>query len=248
VLADVAAPALYVDLVGAEHLPARLLADLQRFELDQATFKVDWALDGPIPWLAPEARKAGTLHLGNDLDHLTEYAADLAMGSIPRRPFCLFGQLTLCDPSRSPAGTETAWAYTHVPQHVKRDPAGQLTGRWDAAEGDAFADRIEALIERRAPGFGELIAVRHVTTPHDLQAQDANLVGGAINGGTAQLHQQVVFRPTPGRGGPRTPVAGLYLASASAHPGGGVHGACGANAAQAALGSARRHPVRGRRR
>jgi phytoene dehydrogenase-like protein len=169
------------------------------------------------------------------MDHLVEYAADLSCGRVPRRPFCLFGQMTMIDPTRSPAGTETAWAYTHVPQTIKGDPISGITGRWDAAEADAMADRIEELVERRAPGFRSLIARRYVTTPRDLEAADPNLVGGSVNGGTAQLHQQLVFRPTPGRGGPDTPIKRLYLASASAHPGGGVHGACGANAARAAL-------------
>jgi phytoene dehydrogenase-like protein len=240
VLADVAAPILYLDLVGPEYLPGHLIDDLRRFQYDHGTVKVDWALRGPIPWSAPSARRAGTLHLGGDMDHLTEFAADLAMGLIPRRPFCLFGQMTMIDPSRSPAGTETAWAYTHVPRQVKGDPRGGLTGRWDKAEADVMADRIEEVVERRAPGFRSLIAARYVATPIDLQHDDANLQGGAVNGGTSQLHQQLVFRPTPGRGGPHTPIKRLYLASSSAHPGGGVHGACGANAALAALGASPR--------
>jgi phytoene dehydrogenase-like protein len=235
VLADVSAPRLYLTLVGSDLLPGSLLADLKHFELDHGTVKVDWALSGPILWSDPAARRAGTLHLGGDMDHLVEYAADLSCSRVPRRPFCLFGQMTMIDPTRSPAGTETAWAYTHVPQTIKGDPISGITGRWDAAEADAMADRIEELVERRAPGFRSLIARRYVTTPRDLEAADPNLVGGSVNGGTAQLHQQLVFRPSPGRGGPDTPIKRLYLASASAHPGGGVHGACGANAARAAL-------------
>jgi phytoene dehydrogenase-like protein len=243
VLADVVAPRLYLDLVGPDLLPASLLADLEHFELDQGTVKVDWALRGPIPWADPAVRRAGTVHLGGDMDHLVEFGADLASGRVPRRPFCLFGQMTMIDPSRSPAGTETAWAYTHVPQAIRSDPVSGITGRWDAAEADAMADRMEEEVERRAPGFRSLIAGRRVSTPKDLQAQDPNLIGGSVNGGTAQLHQQLVFRPTPGRAGPETPIRHLFLASSSAHPGGGVHGACGANAARAALRAWRRRRV-----
>jgi phytoene dehydrogenase-like protein len=110
-----------------------------------------------------------------------------------------------------------------------------LTGRWDERELATFASRMEARIERLAPGFGDLVCARHVAGPHELEAANPNLRGGDIGGGTSQLHQQLVFRPIGGLGRPETPVAGLYLASASAHPGGAVHGACGANAARAAL-------------
>src|SRR5439155_16212459 len=130
IVADVVAPKLYLDLVGADHLPASLLADLHRFELDSATVKVDWALRAPIPWEAPGADRAGTVHVGGGLDHLTEFSAQLAMGRIPAPPFLLFGQMTTTDPTRSPPGTETAWAYTHVPQRVRGDEGGALTGSW----------------------------------------------------------------------------------------------------------------------
>jgi phytoene dehydrogenase-like protein len=163
----------------------------------------------------------------------------------------VIGQMGVADPTRSPAGTETAWAYTHVPQRVRADSGGELKGVWDFGEAEAFADRVEARIEALAPGFRSLIRGRYVATPPRLEASDANLVGGAVNGGSAQLHQQLVFRPVPGLARAETPVRGLYLGSASAHPGGGVHGACGANAARAALvhdrlRRARTFPVRGR--
>jgi phytoene dehydrogenase-like protein len=122
-----------------------------------------------------------------------------------------------------------------VPQRVKGDAGGDLAGRWDDREADAFAARVEAEIERRAPGFRALIRARHIFTPPKLEAANSNLLGGAINQGTAQIHQQLVFRPTPGLGRAETPIKGLFLAGASAHPGGGVHGAPGANAARAAL-------------
>jgi phytoene dehydrogenase-like protein len=147
----------------------------------------------------------------------------------------LVGQMTTSDPTRSPPGTESAWAYTHVPQQIRADAGGRISGRWDDADRDAIAERIEDRIEARAPGFRDLIVARHVMTPPGLEDLDPSLVGGDISGGTQQIHQQLVFRPVPGLGRPETPVTGLFLGSSSAHPGGGVHGACGANAARAAL-------------
>jgi phytoene dehydrogenase-like protein len=229
VLADVTAPPLYRDLVGVEHLPGRLVQDLDHFEWDTATIKINWALSGRIPWTATEACDAGTVHLGVDLDGLSDYANDLATRRDPEHPFVLFGQMTTSDPSRSPAGTESAWAYTHIPRQSRdgsRSEADRVAGQ---------VGRVTALLERHAPGFGELVVDRHVQSPTDLAAENPSLVGGAINGGTAQLHQQLVFRPVPGLGRSETVIDRLYLASSSAHPGGGVHGACGANAARAAL-------------
>ncbi|MEU4145080.1 phytoene desaturase family protein [Streptomyces parvulus] len=243
VLADVSVPALYGGLVAPEDLPDQVLADLRRFQWDFATFKVDWALDGPVPWRSADAAGAGTVHLADGVDELTRFAAQIAMGRVPDRPFSLFGQMTTADPTRSPRGTESAWAYTHVPHDVRGDAGEEgITGSWDAGERELMADRVERQVERFAPGFRALVRARRVLAPPTLQNLDANLTGGAINGGTAALHQQLVFRPVPGTGRPETPVAGLYLASAAAHPGGGVHGAPGANAARAAL---RRHRLAG---
>ncbi|MGH9263740.1 MAG: phytoene desaturase family protein [Acidimicrobiales bacterium] len=246
VLADVVAPGLFLDLVGPAHLPPGFVDDMGRFQFDYGTVKVDWALDEPIPWSAEAVAAAGTVHLADSLDHLTMYTAELATRRIPSDPFLIVGQMTTTDPSRSPAGTETAWAYTHVPQDVRGDAGGDgLKGTWDDDETDRFADRIEARIERYAPGFRGLIGARHVFTPRTLSEANESLVGGAVNGGTAQLHQQLVFRPAPGLARPETPVPGLYLASASAHPGGGVHGAPGANAARAALAADRLRRILG---
>ncbi|KFG77207.1 phytoene desaturase family protein [Streptomyces mutabilis] len=239
VLADVSVPALYGDLLAPEHVPAQVLADLRRFQWDFATFKVDWALDGPVPWRCEDAARAGTVHLADGLDELTRFAAQIAMRQVPDRPFSLFGQMTTTDPSRSPSGTESAWAYTHVPHDIRADAGDEgITGSWDAKDQELMADRVERQVERFAPGFRALIRARRILAPPTLQAMDANLEGGAINGGTTAMHQQLFFRPVPGAGRPETPVAGLFLASAGAHPGGGVHGAPGANAARAAL---RRH-------
>jgi phytoene dehydrogenase-like protein len=240
VLADTGAPRLYHDLVGLEHVPPAFAAALQHFDYDHGTIKVDWALDGPVPWRAEPARQAGTVHVSDSMDDITDYAAQLATDRIPSNPYLVVGQMTTADPTRSPAGTETLWAYSHVPARPRLDAAGEIDGDWNDDTVRAFADRMEAEIEARAPGFRDLIAARHVAGPHSLEAADANLVGGALNGGTASLHQQLVFRPTPGWGRPETPIRGLFLASASAHPGGGVHGACGHNAARAAIAADRR--------
>jgi phytoene dehydrogenase-like protein len=225
VLADTSAPALYRSLVGEELLPQRLVRDLDNFQWDPRTLKLNWALSAPIPWIAEQARQAGTVHLGVDLDGLTEYAAALAVAAVPRRPFLLLGQMTTADPTRSPQGTESAWCYTHLPENRELS----------AEEIATQVDRIEQIVERHAPGFGDLILDRSVQAPEDLQSADANLVGGAIGGGTANLHQQLVFRPVPGLSRAETVIDRLYLASSAAHPGAGVHGAPGHNAALAAL-------------
>ncbi|MBB4689097.1 phytoene desaturase family protein [Amycolatopsis jiangsuensis] len=223
VLADVPAPALYGELVAPEWLPSRLLADLKVFEWDSATVKVDWALSGPIPWTAQEAHGAGTVHLGCDETGLSAFGAALARDEVPEQPFLLLGQMTTADASRSPAGTEAVWAYTHVPR-----------GR-DRATVQRQAERVEAAVEHNAPGFRDLILARHVQGPEELAGHDANLVGGAINAGTTAIHQELFFRPVPGLGRSDTPVDRLFLAGATAHPGGAVHGGPGANAARAAL-------------
>lgn len=225
VLADVPAPALFLGLVDPDELPYRLLDDLRRFEWDDATIKVDWALSRPIPWTTAEIGQAGTVHLGADLDGLADISNDLACGRVPRNPFLLLGQMTTADPTRSPAGTESAWAYTHVPR-------GQ---QWEHDRLQRFADRVEQVVQDHAPGFSERIMARSVTGPIQFEAGNANLVEGAVNAGTAAIHQQLIFRPVPGLGRADTPIDRLYLASASAHPGGAVHGGPGSNAARAAL-------------
>jgi phytoene dehydrogenase-like protein len=225
VVADVAAAALYLDLVPPDALPERLLADAQRIRMDAATVKVDWALSGPVPWRDPAVAGAGTVHLGADLAGLHRYAADLAAGAVPEDPFMICGQMSTADPSRSPAGTESLWAYTHVPHRPS----------WPDGAVDEVAARMQAQLERYAPGFGGTVLARHVAGPADLEAENPNLIGGALGGGTAAVHQQLFLRPVPGLGRADTPIDRLYLASASAHPGPGVHGGPGANAARAAL-------------
>jgi phytoene dehydrogenase-like protein len=235
VIADVAAPTLYQDLVGSEHLPARMRDDLRRFQWDHATFKVDWALERPVPWTAQAAREAGTVHVAEGMDAMSRHAMQVVLRRLPDRPYLVFGQYSPVDATRMPPGREVAWAYTHIPHAVETDAGGELTGSWDDAEAGAFADRMEQEVERLAPGFRDSIRSRHILTPRGLEAANPSLVDGAIVGGTGQIHQQLVFRPIPGLGRAETPIDRLFLASDSAHPGGGVHGACGANAARAAL-------------
>ena len=239
VVADVAAPALYGGLVRWDELPASMIARMSRFELDPGTVKVDWALSAPVPWSGPPPVAPGTVHIADSLDELRLTMEMVQAHVVPARPFLLVGQMTTADPTRSPAGTESLWAYTHVPQVVHDDESGEVTGSWDDDETERLADRMQARLERYAPGFGSRVISRRVLGPRQLQERDENLVNGAVNGGTAGLHQQLVLRPVPGLGRAETPVRGLFLASASAHPGGGVHGACGANAARALIAAAR---------
>jgi phytoene dehydrogenase-like protein len=232
VLADTSAPALYRDLLPREAVPDTVIEDVGRMQFDSPTVKVDWALGERIPWTASECAHAGTVHVSEGMDGLSAAATDLACRRVPEHPFVILGQYSMVDPTRCPAGREVAWGYTHV-------PPGSMTTR---AEVEALADRIELEVERMAPGFRERILGRSVAGPVELEEADENLVGGAVNNGTAQLHQQLVFRPVPGLGRPETPVRGLYLAEAAAHPGGGVHGGPGGNAARAALAHDRLRP------
>jgi phytoene dehydrogenase-like protein len=225
VLADVPAPVLYQDLVGPAGLPARLLADLSRFRWDYPTVRIDWALSGPVPWLHPAAAGAGTLHLGGDVNGMARHAAALARSEMPSLPLLILGQLTTADPARSPPGTELLWGYTRLPHRA----------RWAPETVARQVARVEAMLESYAPGFSKLVAGRWVSDPVDQEAKNPSLVGGALGGGTAAAYQQLLFRPVPGLGRADTPVDRLYLASSSAHPGAGVHGGPGANAARAAL-------------
>lgn len=243
VLADVSAPALYGELLAAADVPAQVARDIARFDWDPATVKVDWALSKPVPWTAPAARRAANVNIADSLDELSQWANELARGVVSERPFLLVGQHSPLDATRQPEGCETVSAYARVPRRVRRDAGGEISGRWDADDAAAMVARIEGRLEERAPGFGSLVLGRHVYTPPDFARENANVSLGSVNGGTAQLHQQLFFRPTPGSGRPATFVDGLFLASSSAHPGGGVHGACGANAARAALGAARVPPA-----
>jgi len=249
VIADVVAPQLYGRLLDPEDVPARTARAMRTFQIDPGTVKVDWALDGGVPWATPPPYAPGTFHVADSVEQMTEALSQVSSRSIPAAPFMLAGQMTTADATRSPAGTEALWAYTHIPQDAIGDAGdGTIRGTWDRDDCERFGDRMQARIERLAPGFGSKIVARRVLGPREMEDRDANLVGGAINGGTSQLQQELIFRPVPGLGRAETSIRGLFLGSASAHPGGGVHGAPGMNAARAAIAHARvRRLLPGRR-
>jgi phytoene dehydrogenase-like protein len=181
-------------------------------------FKVDYALDGPIPWRAAACAQAGTVHLGGTLEEIAESERLVAQGGHPERPYVLLAQQSLFDPSRAPAGKHTVWAYCHLPNGSTFDMSG----------------RIEAQIERFAPGFGARVLARHCSAPADLARHNENFVGGDIAGGANDVWQMLA-RPTLRPAPYRTPVRGLFICSASTPPGGGVHGMSGYHAARLAL-------------
>jgi phytoene dehydrogenase-like protein len=195
---------------------------LRRYVYGPATMKVDWALAGPIPWINHEVRQAGTVHVAGAEQELLSAIAQSAE-DLPARPFLLLGQQSIADPSRAPEGKHTAWAYTHGPASVD----------WPGRS-EQHLEAMEQQIERFAPGFQDLILARHVLTPGDLQARNANLVNGDVGGGSYTL-RQAVFRPIPAASPYRTSLRGLYLGSAATFPGGAVHGVPGDAAARAAL-------------
>jgi phytoene dehydrogenase-like protein len=221
-LCDIA-PGQLVNLAG-NRLPASYRSSLERFKPGPAAFKIDYALSEPIPWRAADCRRASTVHLGGPMEEVAQSEAEMVRGRLSERPFVLLAQPTLVDPTRAPAGKHIAWAYCHVPQGF-------------GAGGEALVTaRIEAQIERFAPGFRECVLARTVSSPTTLEAGDANLVGGDISGG-AMTPLQLLFRPT--WRSYRTPDPRLFLCSASTPPGAGVHGMCGFHAAQSALRSLR---------
>jgi phytoene dehydrogenase-like protein len=226
ILADVGAPALYLRLLRARVVPGWLRRWMGRFRYGWGTFKMDWALAGPVPWTAAAAREAAVVHTGDSIDDLIAFTRQVRAGELPNNPYLVIGQQSLVDPSRAPVGGQTLWAYSRVPNAME--------GSW-AQYRQTFADRIEERIERLAPGFRSLIRGRAGHSPADLEAMDENLVGGDLGGGSAAFTQQLFLRPAFPYFRYRTPVKDVYLASASAHPGAGVHGACGLNAARMAL-------------
>ncbi|HLJ92438.1 MAG TPA: NAD(P)/FAD-dependent oxidoreductase [Gemmataceae bacterium] len=226
ILADVGAPALFLRMLQPAHVPSWLRQSMRRFRYGWGTFKMDWALAGPVPWSSPEACEAAVVHAGDSVADLRAFTRQVRSGEIPSNPYLVIGQQSMLDPSRAPPGCHTLWAYSHVPSY--------LEGGWQKYR-EAFADQIEQRVERLAPGFRSRILARAIHSPADLERMDENLVGGDLGGGSAQLDQQLFFRPAFPFFRYRTPVPGLYLCSASAHPGAGVHGACGFNAARVAL-------------
>ena len=216
VLCDIS-PAQLLDIAD-DKLSGSYRRRLESFRYGVGVFKVDFALDGPIPWKSPETAWGGTVHVGGTLEEITEAEATVWAGKVPERPFLLVAQPSLFDDTRAPEGKHTVWAYTHVPRGSTVDATGG----------------IEAQIERFAPGFRGLILAKHVTTPAGLQAYNPNYVGGDINGGIQDL-RQTFARPMLRWNPYSTPVEGLYFCSASTPPGGGVHGMCGFHAARSAL-------------
>ena len=191
---------------------------MDRFRYGPGVFKIDWALDGPIPWGDPAAARAGTVHLGGTVGEVAESERTVANGHLAERPFVLVVQASLFDPTRAPAGKHTAWAYCHVPNGSVAD----------------MTSVIEAQLERFAPGFRDLVLARATKNAVEMEAYDANYVGGDINGGI-QDWRQLIFRPDVRWDPYRTPVDGLYLCSSSTPPGGGVHGMSGFHAARSVL-------------
>jgi phytoene dehydrogenase-like protein len=202
--------------IASDRLPDSYCSRLERYRYGPGVFKVDWALRSPIPWRDSVCGKAGTVHIGGTLDEIAASERTAWHGLAGTRPFVLLAQPSLFDSSRAPEGMHTAWAYCHVPNGSTADMTGS----------------IEAQIERFAPGFGETILARHMMSPAQLEAHNANLIGGDIGGGANTL-KQLLVRPAPGLY--RTPARGVYLCSSSTPPGAGVHGMCGYFAARAAL-------------
>ncbi len=213
-LCDVS-PRQLLQMAGERFTPA-YNRSLARYRLGPGVFKVDYALSQPIPWKAAECARAATVHLGGSMGEIAASEDAMRHGRHAERPFVLLAQPTLFDPSRAPQGKHIAWAYCHVPNGSDFD----------------MLPRMEAQIERFAPGFGDCVLARRVLKPADLESMDANLVGGDIVGGAADWRQWL-FRPTWRQNA--TPDPRIYICSSSTPPGGGVHGMCGYNAASLAL-------------
>ena len=212
--------------VAGHRLPDRYRRALERFRHGAGVYKVEWALDGPIPWRDAECGRALTVHLGGSPEEIVAAEDAPLRGRIAERPFVLLGQPSLFDSSRAPEGKHVAWGYCHV-------PFGSTVN---------VTDRIEAQVERFAPGFRDCILARREMGPAALEAHDANFVGGDISAGAMTL-RQIFFRPVTRLVPYATPLKGVFLCSASTPPGGAVHGMCGYYAALAALGHSVLHPI-----
>jgi phytoene dehydrogenase-like protein len=216
VLLDVT-PRGLLELAG-DRLPDGYRRRLERYRYGPGVFKLDWALDGPIPWQAEECGRAATVHLGATLEEIAASESAPGRGEIAERPYVLLAQQSLFDPTRAPAGRHTTWAYCHVPNGSSVD----------------MTEAIERQVERFAPGFRERILARSARGPAEFERYNANYVGGDINGGAASL-TQLFTRPVARVSPYTTPLPGVFLCSSSTPPGGGVHGMCGYHAARAAL-------------
>ena len=222
VVADTSPAALLLSMVDAARCPAGCAASCSGFRRAGGRSRSTGRCRQPVPWQVEAARESAVVHAGESVDDLARFTREARAGRLPERPYLVIGQQSLADPTRAPAGKHTLYCYTHIPSQVE--------GGWAAAR-EGFADRIEARIEELAPGFRASILGRHIMSPPDLEAWNANLVGGDLGGGSNAWHRQLLFRPLFPYFRYRMPVEGLYLCSSYAHPGAGVHGMCGANAA-----------------
>lgn len=204
--------------IAGDRLPARFRRALASFRYNPGVFKIDWALSEPVPWKSPECARGGTIHIGGTFEEVAESEADVNAGRIPERPFVLLAQQSLFDETRAPVGKHTLWGYCHVPH----------------GSGVDMTDRMEAQIERFAPGFRDCVIARHTMAPTEMEHYNANYIGGDINGGVQDL-RQLYTRPSLSLRQYVTPAPGVYLCSSSTPPGGGVHGMCGLNAAETVL-------------
>jgi phytoene dehydrogenase-like protein len=204
--------------IAGRRLPERYRRKLDRYRYGPGVFKVDWALDGPIPWRAPECQRAGTVHVGGTLDEIAASERAVWEEKHPEKPFVLLAQQSLFDSTRAPAGQQTVWGYCHVPHGSTMD----------------MTERIEAQIERFAPGFRQRVVARSTKSAAAFEEHNPNYIGGDITGGVQDL-RQLYTRPVLSRSPYKIPVKGLYLCSSSTPPGGGVHGMCGYHAARAVL-------------
>src|SRR5579884_2631036 len=210
-------PRRLIEICG-DALPARYVRALGRYAYGPGVFKIDYALDGPVPWRAEPCREAGTVHLGGTFEEIAAGELAVSRGAHPERPYVLVAQQSMIDSTRAPAGQHTLWAYCHVPNGSPVD----------------MSSRIESQIERFAPGFSDLILTRATRGPAQVEAENPNYVGGDINGGLASLWQMFA-RPVASLCPYATPNPRIFICSASTPPGGGVHGMCGYHAARIAL-------------
>jgi phytoene dehydrogenase-like protein len=204
--------------LAGDRLPSRARRAMEGFRYGAGVFKLDWALDGPMPWTAPECRRAPTVHVCGSFDEVLRSEAAVGAGRVPERPYCIVVQPCVVDPSRAPEGKHVLWGYCHVPPSCPVD----------------MTDAIESQIERFAPGFRDLVLARVSESPAQVEARNPNYVGGDVNAGAATA-RQILFRPTISWNEYRTGIDGVYLCSASTAPGGGVHGMCGVYAARTVL-------------
>jgi phytoene dehydrogenase-like protein len=212
-------------------LPGRLQRRLRLWRYGTGVFKLDYALSAPLAWTAPEARSAAVVHVAGTLDSLVAAAQAGERGDVPERPALVVGQQSLRDPSRAPGDAHTLYVYAHVPSAYEVEDA-------------EVADRMEQRLDRFAPGFRDLVLARAQRAPWETERENPSMVGGDIGGGTLELDQQLIFRPAPELARYRTPLRGLYVAGASVHPGGAVHGMSGRGAARALLRDRRLRPWR----